>query len=107
MAADGLPFGPLVLVAEAAGNYPAVIAADAPKGYWRLDETSGTTANDSSGKGNALTYGGIYTLGVPGAIAGDPDTAVQFTGTGGVISRDHLRSCSRWSSWTRSSADRH
>jgi len=84
---NGLPFGPIILSAEAAGNYPAVIMADAPQGYWRLDETSGTAANDSSGKGNALTDGGTYTLGVPGAIAGDPDTAVQFTSTGGVTSR--------------------
>ncbi|MEA2635502.1 MAG: hypothetical protein QOH92_2269 [Chloroflexota bacterium] len=96
---NGLPFGPITLTAEAAGNYPAVITADGPQGYWRLNETSGTTANDSSGKGNTLTYGGTYTLGVPGGIAGDPDTAVQFTGTGGVASRTTapVSTASNWS----------
>jgi hypothetical protein len=34
-------------------------------GYWKLDETSGTTASDSSGAGNDGTYTNGPTLGVP------------------------------------------
>jgi hypothetical protein len=48
--------------------------------YWRLGESSGITASDAAG-----TYNGTYVngpaLGSPGAIAGDPDTAVTFNGT--------------------------
>ena len=58
---------------------------DAPAGYWRLDETSGTTAADTIG-GNAGTYSGGVTLGIPGAVAGD--TAASFDGTGQVTVPD-------------------
>ncbi len=52
--------------------------------HWRLGESSGTAAADTTG-----TYGGTYeggaTLGVPGAVAGDPDTAVGFNGSTGTV----------------------
>src|SRR5437588_12014150 len=51
--------------------------------YWRLGESSGTTACDSYGA-NAGTYQGGFTLGRVGAIAGDPDTAVELDGAGGT-----------------------
>lgn len=38
------------------------IMATAPYGYWKLDETTGTVANDSSGNNRHGTYGGTYTL---------------------------------------------
>lgn len=38
-----------------------------------------TTAADASGNGNTGTYLGSPTLGVPGLITGDADTAVDFT----------------------------
>ena len=47
--------------------------------YWRLGETSGTTFADSVGSANATTKGGP-TLGVPGGIAADPDSAARFDG---------------------------
>jgi hypothetical protein len=37
-------------------SYDSVILADSPVGYWKLDETSGTTAADSSGNGRNGTY---------------------------------------------------
>src|SRR5437879_396006 len=55
-----LPVTQLTVV-WAAGNYAVVTASDLPIGYWRLDETSGTTAADSSsGHANPLTYQGGY-----------------------------------------------
>lgn len=48
--------------------------------YWRLGESSGTTACDSFGSRSG-TYQGGSVLGAPGAIAGDPDTAAGFDGT--------------------------
>jgi RHS repeat-associated protein len=71
----------------AAGNYPVVVSSDLPVGYWRLDETSGTTAADSSsGHANPLTYqGGFTLLTQPGAISGDADPAVSLNGTTGAV----------------------
>src|SRR5437867_10092153 len=56
--------------------------------YWRLGQASGTTACDSKGS-NAGTYQGGFTLGEPGALAGDPDTAVRLNGSTGYVSVPH------------------
>jgi hypothetical protein len=53
--------------------------------YWRLDESSGTTATDIFGHNNG-TYSGGFTLGASGAVRNDPDTAVGLNGTSGKIS---------------------
>jgi hypothetical protein len=47
--------------------------------HWRLGEISGATASDTTGRYDG-TYTGGPTLGLPGAIAGDTDTAVGFNG---------------------------
>lgn len=65
---------------EAATTYAAEVLSDQPLAYWHFDETSGTTAADSSGHGNDGTYVGGVTLGSPGAITGDPGTSVTFDG---------------------------
>ena len=49
-------------------SYPAEILSDSPLGYWELDETSGSTAADSSGNGNTLTIGGGISLDQPPLI---------------------------------------
>ncbi len=73
-------------VVWAAGNYPAVATSDAPVGYWRLDEASGTAAADSSsGHANPLSYLGGFTLLTAGAINGDQDPAVALNGTSGTV----------------------
>lgn len=50
-----------------------------PVAYWRLGESSGTTAVDASGNGHTGTYVNTPTLGVAGALSADADTAVAFT----------------------------
>jgi hypothetical protein len=60
-------------------------------GYWRLGESSGTSACDSWGS-NAGTYQGGYTLGRVGAIAGESNTAVAFDGSTGTVSVPHSSS---------------
>ncbi len=47
--------------------------------YWRLGEASGSNLADSVGTSNATAVGGP-TLGVPGGVAADPNTAVRFDG---------------------------
>ena len=62
------------------------IKASNPVLYWRLGDTSGTTATDSSSAANNPgTYTGGYTLGQTGAITGDTDKAVLLNGTTGYV----------------------
>ena len=67
------------------GNaYAATVLADGPVAYWRLGESSGTTAADAAGS-NTGTYGGGFTLGQAGALSGDPNTAVRLNGSSGAV----------------------
>jgi hypothetical protein len=59
--------------------------------YWRLGESSGTAACDSWGS-NAGGYGGGFTLGRVGAIAGESNTAAAFDGSTGTVSVPHSAS---------------
>jgi len=61
----------------------AILGTGGLQDYYRLGETSGTTVRDSKGTRNGTIQGGV-TLGVPGALAGDPDPAMRFDGTGYV-----------------------
>jgi RHS repeat-associated protein len=63
------------------GAYASEVMGDGPLAYYRLGEASGTTANDETqNTGNALTYRSTFTLAQTGALTGDPNTAVNFTG---------------------------
>jgi YD repeat-containing protein len=53
--------------------------------YWRLGEKSGTTFADSTGPSPATLKGGV-TLGAPGALEADPNTAAAFDGASGAAS---------------------
>lgn len=61
-------------------NYRNVVLGLCPLGYWRLGEASGTNAVDETLR-NDGTYTGTPTLAIPGALAGDLDTAVTLNGT--------------------------
>ncbi|MGD0262837.1 MAG: LamG-like jellyroll fold domain-containing protein [Verrucomicrobiota bacterium] len=70
----------LGVAAATAQPYPTAVLADNPIAYWRLQETSGTIAQDSSITG---TNSGVYTnvlLGQPGYInvANPAELAVAF-----------------------------
>lgn len=62
-------------------NYSTLIPADEPVGYWRLGESSGTTAftEVNSPTLNGSHFGSI-THGVSGALVGDSDTAYSLIG---------------------------
>ena len=60
-------------------TYRQAVINTGPISYWRLGEASGTFARDEMGA-NPGTYVGGPSLGVPGLVAGDADTAVVFTG---------------------------
>jgi hypothetical protein len=57
------------------------VLADQPIGYWRLGETSGTTAADSSGNQRSGTYVNAPTLGAASLLSSDPNASVRLNGT--------------------------
>ncbi|NOX55975.1 MAG: tandem-95 repeat protein, partial [Planctomycetes bacterium] len=62
-------------------SYSEIVLADGPLAYWRLGESSGPPFVDATGNGRNLTsVSGNPEYGQPGAIMGDPDTAIRFDG---------------------------
>jgi PKD repeat protein len=66
-----------------ADDYGRAIYQAEPDLYWRLGESTGTTAADASQTGTTGTYWGSLAQGTDGLIAGTGNTAVAFT-EGGV-----------------------
>jgi hypothetical protein len=65
-------------------TYQSTVLADSPTFLWLLNETSGTTAADASGNGNAGAYTGGCTLGLS-APSGVTTGAVALDGSTGHI----------------------
>ncbi len=59
------------------------MTADNPDLFWRLNETSGTTASDASASGQNGAVAGTVTWGASGALTGN--SAATFTGVNGVV----------------------
>jgi len=91
LAAD--PFGPLAAPAFQT-SYSDEVLADSPISYWRLGEATGSTMTDVTAANNGSYTGGI-TLGQPGALPFDPNTAVTFNGTTGRASAPDSNSLDR------------
>ena len=72
-----------VTVASATDAYAGQVRADFPAFHWRLGETSGTTAADSSGNTFSGSYLGGVTRGVPGVVA--DSGAALFNGSNGLV----------------------
>jgi hypothetical protein len=73
------------LDADLDSPYARAVLQDHPVGYWRLGEHAGSAARDLSGNALDGSYVGGVTLGQPGAIADDPDTAIALDGTTGFV----------------------
>ncbi|OFZ17205.1 MAG: hypothetical protein A2X86_01780 [Bdellovibrionales bacterium GWA2_49_15] len=71
----------------AIGNkrYSDLILADSPVGYWRLTETVGTTATDSSLSVHDGTYVNGPTLGQAGPLASSGTASAYFDGLQGAL----------------------
>lgn len=65
------------VVAVVGTDYRSTILADSPVAYYRLGESSGTTASDETGSYDA-TYTNSPTLGEDGVISGDASTSVSL-----------------------------
>lgn len=70
-------------------SYAEIVMADSPAGYWRLNESVGTTANPTSGV-TAGTYSASgVTYGVLGAHLNN-DRAIALNGTNGFINMGNV-----------------
>lgn len=78
----GIVAGQMRQSAPPASSYYDLVMSHSPLGYWRLGETSGTTAADSSGNGRAGTYTGTYTLNRPSLIPSDTANGALGCGAG-------------------------
>ncbi len=66
--------------------YEDEVLADSPVGYWRLGETSGTSAADLGSAAQAGTYSGGYTLNQTSLLASDAaNKSVLLNGSSGYI----------------------
>lgn len=66
-------------------RYRAAVIEDGPLLYLRLGESRGATAKDEIGTTNGTYSSAGLTYGAPGALAGDPDTAMTFKDGSGRI----------------------
>lgn len=99
----------LVLLASPAAavvcdDYQSLVASYTPTFYFRLGETSGTTAVDAAGCQDG-TYNGTVTLGVTGAIINNANTAISVNATGDFVStvdqtcNDLTSAAATWCAW--------
>jgi hypothetical protein len=74
--------------------------------YWRLGESSGTTAVDAKSGANGTYVNGV-TLGVQGAVVNDPDRAASFNGSNNKVSLPALPAVTDFSveSWSNLSTN--
>jgi hypothetical protein len=79
----------VVAAGSGGSSYSSLITGHASLlAYWRLGESSGTSAVDSK-NGHNGTYGGSYTLGQTSLITGDADTSVAFSSSTGKVTVPH------------------
>ncbi len=67
-------------------GYASTIKSDTPLAYWRLGETSGTTAKNDMGSSYAGSYTSSPSLGQNGVLLGDGNSAVTFDGSSAYVS---------------------
>lgn len=74
--------GAVLAAAGARRTYASKVLSYSPLFYWKFDETSGTTAADSSGSGCDAVYGGVT---LNGATGPDGKPAPSFDGVNDYI----------------------
>ena len=97
-----------ITVKAAPVSYDTAVLALGPKAYWKLADAVGSaTVVDSSGDGFTGTVNGTVTLGEPGLVPSETDTAALFDGSTGYITTSPLGSMAKWTiaAWAKPSAD--
>lgn len=68
--------------------WPTSITSRSPVGFWRLGDSTGSTAADSSGGSHDGTAANV-TFETTGLVSGSADTAATFNGTSSTIAVSH------------------
>jgi hypothetical protein len=71
--------------ALAQASYSEAVLKKHPVAYWRLGEKHGPEAADACGNGHNGKYVGNPVFGEPGAIVGDPNTAIGIAPPGSYV----------------------
>lgn len=71
--------------ANYASSYERAVLASQPIAYWRMGEARGPNVIDKTNNGHNGIFYGTPLLLQPGAIVGDPDTAVRLDGQNSYI----------------------
>lgn len=79
VAAHHAAAGPQSDAPTATTDYPSLVLERSPLAYYRMGDT-GSVAADSAADGRDGSYVGMPSLGVPGALVNDSDTATALTG---------------------------
>ena len=66
-------------------TYNDAVLADTPIAYWELNDTTGTSAIDSSGNSYNGTYTGTYTLNQASILPNGQGASLQLAGSGYVV----------------------
>ncbi|RKS71325.1 concanavalin A-like lectin/glucanase superfamily protein [Motilibacter peucedani] len=74
-----------VTAVQALSSYASAVNGDSPTLFWRLGQTGGSAAADSSGNGVGGIYAGGVTYNQPGQTS-DGDTGIQTDGINGLVS---------------------
>lgn len=90
-----------------ADAYGASVYGSDPLFYYRLGESTGSTAVDSGSQENPGVYDGSYSLGAVGAVKGTANTAVDFT-SGSVASASSFSNPTTYSTeiWFKTATNR-
>lgn len=86
--------------AQLVNPYQAAVLADAPVAYYRLAESTGSTAFDSSGNSNNAAYRNSVALGAASLVLDGPDKAITITGDNGYVALPASVALSGTSDWT-------
>jgi RHS repeat-associated protein len=82
---------PTTRVTAPTSTYQDQVKADGPAAYWRLGETSGSAAGDSSGNSRSGTFDGLYQRNRASLLTGNADPAAlleSLSGLGGRITAE-------------------
>jgi Concanavalin A-like lectin/glucanases superfamily len=80
--ATSAPFTVNFTAPAASDNYAALVLADGPSAYWRLNETTGTTLKDYAGGNDGTYVPANVDRGVEAFAGIAPDTATHFKSAG-------------------------
>jgi hypothetical protein len=80
------PQSAAVTVASSLPSYATAVNQDSPSFFWRLGESAGPVAADTSDGLRGGVYFGTSTFNQPGAISGDPNPSIATNGSTGFVS---------------------